>query len=144
MATTDMGWKIGGELWPFEGRETGSPCNTMWPGLRPTSVPSFTLIHPTIWPQYTNVTDRGQTDTTDRQTDRQQSDSTGQTVLQTFAQKIHATVQQRVAPWPLITYCCQVAPLLRTTFHTANFLIKGTHPHATSAMRHYMQFCYTM
>jgi len=23
----------------------GSPSNTMWPGLRPTSIPSFTLIH---------------------------------------------------------------------------------------------------
>ena len=31
--------------------------NTMSPGLRPTSVPSGILIHPTIWPQYT-VTDR--------------------------------------------------------------------------------------
>jgi len=79
------GLKIGGELCPFEGRETGSPCNTMWPGPRPTSVPSFTLIHPTVWPQYTNITDRqrGQTDTTDRQ----RSDSIGRTVLQTFAQK---------------------------------------------------------
>jgi len=28
-------------------------------------VPSFILIHPTVWSQYTNVTDR-----TDRQTDR--------------------------------------------------------------------------
>jgi len=24
----------------------------------PTCMPSFTLIHPTVWPQYTNVTDR--------------------------------------------------------------------------------------
>jgi len=32
--------------------------------------PSFILIHPTVWPQYTNVTGR-QTDRTDRQkTDR--------------------------------------------------------------------------
>ena len=30
----------------------------MWPGLRPTSLPSGILIHPTVWPQYTNVTDR--------------------------------------------------------------------------------------
>jgi len=29
--------------------------NTMWP--RPTSKPSGILIHPTVWPQYTNVTD---------------------------------------------------------------------------------------
>jgi len=40
----------------------------MWPGLKPTCVPSFILIHPTVWPQYTNVTDR-ETDRTDRQTD---------------------------------------------------------------------------
>ena len=45
----------------------------MWPGPRPTSVPSFILIHPTVWPQYTNVTDR------------QRSDSIWRTVLQTVA-----------------------------------------------------------
>jgi len=44
-------------------------------------MPSVILIHPTVWPQYTNVTDRQ-----DR-TDRQWSDSTGRTVLQTVAQK---------------------------------------------------------
>jgi len=42
------------------------PSNTMWPGPSPTYIPSFILIHPTVWPQYTNVTDR-----TDRHTDRQ-------------------------------------------------------------------------
>jgi len=38
----------------------GSPSNTISPGPRPTSVPSgiLDLIHPTVWPQYTNVTDR--------------------------------------------------------------------------------------
>jgi len=44
-------------------------------------MPSEILIHPIVWPQYTNVKDR-----TDRQ-DRQRSDSTGRSVLQTFAQK---------------------------------------------------------
>ena len=44
----------------------------------------FILIHPTVWPQYTNVTDR--TDRQDRQ-DRQRSDGIGRTVLQTAAQK---------------------------------------------------------
>ena len=70
---------------PF-GRGAGSPSNTMWPGPRPTSVLSFILIHPTIWPQYTNVTDK-----TDRQTGQtgQWSDSIGWTVLQTVAQKWH-------------------------------------------------------
>jgi len=59
----------------------GSPSNTMWPGRRPTFMPSFILIHPTAGPQYTNVTDRQ----TDRQAaqDRQRSDSTARTVLQT-------------------------------------------------------------
>ena len=59
----------------------GSLSNTMSPGPRPTSLPSCILMHPTVWPQYTNVTDR-----TDIQ-DRQQSDSIGWTVLQTVAQK---------------------------------------------------------
>jgi len=47
----------------------GSPSNTMWPGPRPTYMPSFILIHPTVWPQYTNVTDRQTDRTEDRQTD---------------------------------------------------------------------------
>jgi len=55
-------------------------------------MPSFLLIHPTVWPQYTNVTDRtGQDGQTDRQTDRQiaqRSYSIGRTVLQTVAQKM--------------------------------------------------------
>jgi len=46
----------------------GSPSNKTWPGLRPTSVPSFILIHPTVWLQYTNVAER-QDKQTDRQTD---------------------------------------------------------------------------
>jgi len=75
LATTDMGRKLGVPLWRGG---AGSPSNIMWPGLRPTSIPSFILIRPTVWPQYTNVTDR---------TDRQRSDSIGWTVLQTVAQK---------------------------------------------------------
>jgi len=45
-----------------------SPSNAMWLGPRPTYIPSGIVIHPTVWPQYTNVTDR---------TDRQRSDSIG-------------------------------------------------------------------
>jgi len=30
-------------------------------GLGPTSIPSGILIHPTVWPQYTNVSDRQDT-----------------------------------------------------------------------------------
>jgi len=41
-------------------------------------MPSFTLIHPTVWPQYTNVTDKQ---------DRQWSNSIRRTVLQTVAPK---------------------------------------------------------
>ena len=58
--------------------EAGSQSDTMWPGPRPTSISSGILIHLTVWPQYANVTDR--------QTDRQRSDSIGRTVLQTVAQ----------------------------------------------------------
>jgi len=66
---------------PLCGGGAGSPSNTIWPGPRPTGMPSFVLIRPTVWPQCTNVTDRQ-----DRQTG-QRTDSTGRTVLQTFAQK---------------------------------------------------------
>jgi len=57
----------------------------MWPEPRPTCMPSFILIRPTILPQYTNVTDR--TDRRRGQTDRQLCNSVGQTVLQMVAQK---------------------------------------------------------
>jgi len=56
LATTDMGRKLGAV--PFLGGGSWAPTNTMWPGPRPTTVPSFILIHPNVWPQYTNVTDR--------------------------------------------------------------------------------------
>jgi len=61
--------------------EAGSPSNTMSRGPRPTSAPSGILIHPAVWPQYTNITDR-----TDTQ-DRKRSYSIRRTVLQTVAQK---------------------------------------------------------
>jgi len=44
-------------------------------------MPSFNLIHPTVWPQYTNVTDRQ-----DRQTG-QRSDSIGRTVVRRESKK---------------------------------------------------------
>jgi len=47
LATTDMGQNWG--LCPFWERAAGCPSNKMWPGPRPTSVPSFILIHPTVW-----------------------------------------------------------------------------------------------
>ena len=45
-------------------------------------MPRFILIHPTVWPQYTNVTDR---------TDRQWSDSIEQTILQMVAEKLECS-----------------------------------------------------
>jgi len=54
-------------LLPFGGGEAGSPSNTMWPGPRPTYMPSLIFIYLIVWPQYTNVTDR-QAIQTDRQT----------------------------------------------------------------------------
>jgi len=54
-----------------------SPSNTMSPGPKPTSTPNGILIHRTVWPQYTNVTDR-QIDRTDRT--GQRSRSIGRTV----------------------------------------------------------------
>ena len=62
----------------------GSLSNTLSLGPRPTSVPSSILIQPTVWPHYTNVTDR---QTGQDRTDRQQSDSIGRTALQTVTQK---------------------------------------------------------
>ena len=38
--------------------KAGSTSNTMWPESKPTSMPNFILIHLTVWPQYTNATDR--------------------------------------------------------------------------------------
>ena len=76
-----MGRKVGAAV-PLLGGQLGPNLTTMWPGPRLTSMPSFILIHPTIWPQYTNVADRKT-----GQTDRQRSHSIGRTVLQTVAQK---------------------------------------------------------
>ena len=45
LATIDMGRKFG-SCAPFRG--AGSPCNTVWPGPRPTFVPSGILIHPAV------------------------------------------------------------------------------------------------
>ena len=56
----------------------GSP-STMSLGQRPTSVPSGILIHETVWPQYTRVTD-----------DRRQT--TDRRHLMTIAERYIATV----------------------------------------------------
>jgi len=58
--------KIGEGLCPFGGGRAGSPSNIMWPGPRPTCIPSFILVRPTVWPQCTNITDRQQSDSVER------------------------------------------------------------------------------
>jgi len=70
---------LGGPL--RKSNRAGSPPNTMWPGPRPTSMPSFILIRP-----FGHNTPTLQSDRTDRQ-NRQRTDSIGRTVLQTVAQK---------------------------------------------------------
>jgi len=57
-----------------------------------TQMPSFILIHPTVWSQYTNVTVRQ--DRIDKT--GQRSDSIGQTILQTIAQKFS------LKPWVIL------------------------------------------
>ena len=42
----------------FRGEELGPHLTECRLGPRSTSVPSGILIHPTVWPQHTNVTDR--------------------------------------------------------------------------------------
>ena len=92
-----MGRKLG--VVSLSGSGTWFPCYTMWLGLRPICAPSFIFIRPTVWPQYTNITDRR------GQTDRQRSDSIGRTVLQTVAQKlkdIHGSPPLYSPPLPIL------------------------------------------
>jgi len=56
----------GGYSAPFRGGAV-SPSYTMWPRPRRTSIPLGILIHPTVWPQYTNVIDRTDKTGHDRQ-----------------------------------------------------------------------------
>ena len=62
-----FGHKTRAEYWevvPLWEKGAGCPCNTMWPGPKPTSTPSFIFIHSTVWSQYSNVTDRTNRQTT--------------------------------------------------------------------------------
>jgi len=63
-------------------------------------VPSFILIHPTVWPQYANITNRS---------DRTTVDSIGRTVLQTVTQKL-----MRITPTVLVNSQHLPANLLDT------------------------------
>jgi len=60
VATIDMGRKVWGAVVPLSVGELGPQfINTMSSaGPRPTSISGGILIRPTVWPQYTNVTDR--------------------------------------------------------------------------------------
>ena len=51
LATTK--WAENWGLFPLFGGGAESPFSTMWPGLRPTSMPSDILVHPAVWPQHT-------------------------------------------------------------------------------------------
>jgi len=99
LATTDMGRKLGA-VPLLGGTGSGSP-SAQWPGLRPTSVPSGIVMRSTIWPQYTNVTDKQ---------DIQRSDSIGRTILQTVAQKLIKTQVTR-----LVNACIDKLQILKKT-----------------------------
>jgi len=68
LAAIDVGHKVGEAVVLLFWGVAGSPSNAIRPEPRPTSMPSVILIHPTIWPQYTNVTDRTTQTRQDRQT----------------------------------------------------------------------------
>jgi len=68
LTATDMAeFFFGGGGCAPSGEGSCVPPNTTWPRWRTTCMPSLILIRQTVWPQYTNVTDRqtdrkGQTD----------------------------------------------------------------------------------
>jgi len=79
-----------------------------------TSMPSFILIHPTVWPQYTNVTDRqtGQDRQTER-TDRQTTDRWHR--ANRFWATVCKTVRlcyQTVVCLSVLSVCLSVCPVL--------------------------------
>ena len=57
LATIDIARKVGAAV-PLSVGEGGSPFNTLSPGPRPTCIPTGILMQPTVWPQYTNVTEK--------------------------------------------------------------------------------------
>jgi len=77
-------WAENWGLRPFGGVGAGSPCNTIWPGPRPTCMPCRFHLDPSN--HLATIHQRHRRDRTDM-TDRQGPDSIGRTVLQTVAQK---------------------------------------------------------
>jgi len=139
-----MGQKLGAVH--LGGGGAGSPSNTMWPGPRPTCMPRFILIliPPTVWPQYTNVTDRQ-----DR-TDRLWSDSIGRTVLQTVVLKLYIMEAYLYSAYYELLICKRSGWHVLTRDHT---VLPATHmcihkcnePHLplTPAARHHRTFAGT-
>ena len=79
-------------------------------------MPSFILIRPTVWPQYTNVTGR--------QT-RQRTDSIERTVLQTVAQKVHVRyvivrLDSLLRRSKRLGYCSDDLPVVADMFSAAD------------------------
>jgi len=51
LATIDIGRKLVGEAVPPFLGELDPHVTQLWPGPRPTFVPTGILIHPAVWPQ---------------------------------------------------------------------------------------------
>jgi len=92
LATIDMGRKVGGAVSLPGG--AGSPCNSMWPRPRPAFVPSFILIRPTVWPQFTNATHRqDRTNMTTVRRHRANRFTIGRPKMQAFPPLLHWTTR---------------------------------------------------
>jgi len=94
LATTDMGQKLGAVPLCWGG--PGSPSNTMWPGPRPTCVPSFMIFHLDPSNRLATIHQRYRQDG-----DRQRCDSIRQTVLQMVAQKVRKRLGKHIDPGKL-------------------------------------------
>ena len=93
------------------------------------SMPSFILIHPTVWPQYTNVTDR--TGKTGRQ-----PDCIGQTVLQAVAQKPrHASSSSDYTVYLFLEQCL-IIPRLSPYKTEANIYYADDHKSSERELTH--------
>jgi len=111
----------------------------MWPGPRPTSMPSFILIHPTVWPQYTNVTGRAnRQDREDRQTG-QRSDSIRRTVFTNGRPKFTESIEMSFGLW---TRVGPTKPALGRVHTGATWRIPLNRLYA-AAMRPYCQITLT-
>ena len=75
-------------------------------GPRPISLSSDILIHPTIWPQYTNATDR-------QDRTGQRSDNIGQTVFwATICKTVRPMLSDRCPVYPVCLSCLRLSVML--------------------------------